>query len=408
MKLLIVVALYPPWNIGGAEMGVRTLARGLVERGWEVHIATLAPRGGGGEPAVALMEDVEVHRIPLANLYWPYRRDAHVPGVLWRGAWHMIDTWNPIMRHRIGRLVDRLKPDAAITHTLQGFSTSIWYAFARRGTPVMHVLNDFALLCPRTVLFRDGRNCGHGDARCRGCRWLTRPRWRQIRHVHRVVGVSRAVLELHQRHGLFGGIPGGVIYNSLPNEDEPLQAVPSRIPGRALRFGFLGRVDPPKGIEALLEAAALLSAQGRSFTVHVAGRGRADYLQTLQKRWPLAQVQYLGFVQPESFLADIDVLVYPSLSLEALGNAVFEAYARAVPVIGSRQGGIPEMIEPGITGFTFAPGDAPALAGHMATLIDDPTLRDSMASAALGRAQSFLARRRVDEFEEAIHSIVSV
>ncbi len=407
MKILIVVALYPPWNIGGAELGVRTLALGLTARGWDVHIVTLAPSDGGGEPAEALQEGVRVHRVPMANLYWPYRRDTAPPPAAKRAAWHLIDTWNPLMAARVGRLVDRIRPDAAITHTLQGFSTALWPALARRGVPVMHVLNDFALLCPRTVLFRDGRNCGHGSLRCRSCRWLTRPRWRQTVHLSRVVGVSRAVLQIHEAHGLFHATPREVIYNALAPGETPLPALPVCEPRHELRFGFLGRVDEPKGIETLLEAASLLCQQGKRFSLTIGGRAGSDYLTTLQQRWPLSNVEYQGFVQPQDFLATIDVLVYPSLSLEALGNAVFEAYAKGVPVIGSRQGGIPEMIEPGVTGFTFASGDAAMLAEHMAMLIDQPGLREAMARAALNKSHAFLAQRRIDEFEQAIRAIVT-
>lgn len=391
MRMLHISALYPPQVVGGAERSTQRLSMSFARDGWQVDVITLVPADGGGLPERSVEDGVTVHRLPLANLYWPYAAVRKKPSRAARLAWHLLDSHNPMMVRRVARLARELAPDVIVTHNLQGFSTALWPALARLGVPVVHVLHDFALLCPRTVLFRDGRNCGHGAARCTDCRLLTVPRFRHARHLTAVVAVSAAVLRIHRDHGLFRELPAAVIHNSAPPGTLPRAAPRERTPGAPFVFGFLGRVDLAKGIETLLEAMRLLEERGLRPELHVAGRADPDYLLTLTARWPLPRVTYLGFVEPVQFLRSLDALVMPSASLEALGNGVWEAYLQGLPVIGSSQGGVPEMIDEGRTGFVFPAGDAAALAERMQRLVDDPAATRAMAAAALAKAPEYLA-----------------
>lgn len=391
MKILHLSVLYPPLVIGGAERSTQRLAMSFVRSGWEVDVITLVPADGGGLPDCAVEDGVTVHRLPIANLYWPYAAERRKPSLAARLAWHALDTHNPMMVRRVARRVRTLKPDIVVTHNLQGFSTALWPALARLGVPVVHVLHDFALLCPRTVLFREGRNCRHGAARCIDCRLLTAPRFRHARHLSAVVAVSAAVLRIHREHGLFRDLPSTVIHNSAPPGTVPRDAPRERSPGDPFVFGFLGRVDLPKGIETLLEAMRLLEERGIRPELRVAGRADPDYLVALRRRWPLPRVVYLGFVEPVEFLRTLDALVVPSTALEALGNGVWEGYLQGLPVIGTSQGGVPEMIDEGRTGYVFPAGDAPALAERMQRLVDDPAATRRMAEAALAKAPEYLA-----------------
>ena len=161
MRLLIVNTLYPPTVIGGAEVTTHEVARGLVAAGHEVHVATLKDPLTDSERSE--VDGVRTHRLALANLYWPYAASTKAANPVMRGAWHLIDTENPVMTRRVVRLAKSLRPDVVLTQNLQGFSSAVIPALAALGLPVLQVLHDSALICPRTAMYRNGQLCGSGQ-----------------------------------------------------------------------------------------------------------------------------------------------------------------------------------------------------------------------------------------------------
>ena len=68
-----------------------------------------------------------------------------------------------------------------------------------------------------------------------------------------------------------------------------------------------------------------------------------------------SKIEYKGFIKPEEFYPQIDVLIVPSIWNEPLGRVVFEAYSYGIPVIASKRGGITEIVKEGETGYLFEP-----------------------------------------------------
>ena len=407
MRILNVSSLYPPNVIGGAELGLQTIAEAMTEAGHEVHVVTLRPPERLKLAANRKDSRVTVHSVPLANAYWPYEPGAPTRRAAHKLLWHGIDTANAVMARRVEKIVRCVRPDVVLTHNLQGFSTAVMPAVKRTGVPLVHVPHDYALLCAQTALWRNGKGCGFRSDRCTGCRLLTAPRRTHVSSVDAVISVSRSLLETHRLHGLFDDIPAAVIYNALQPAFRIQNHVRERDDDHIFTFGYLGRVERSKGIETFLDAAARLQAQGSRFRLRVAGRVEPGYLEVLRRRWPLDNIDYVGFVDAAEFLAGIDTLVFPSEWLEALGNGVFEAFSQGVPVIGSAVGGIPESIDDGVTGFIYESGDAVELSRRMAQLLADPDLRTILGTAALAKAQEYLAPRRAAEYTEFLGRILA-
>jgi glycosyltransferase involved in cell wall biosynthesis len=147
-------------------------------------------------------------------------------------------------------------------------------------------------------------------------------------------------------------IPNGVrIPDSIGAEAKPAEIL------------FAGRLSPEKGIDELLEAT-------RGMNLVVAGDG------PLRDRVPGA----LGFVPHddlELLYARAAVVVLPSYR-EGLPLCVIEAMAHGRPVVATSVGGIPELVEDGVTGFLVPPGDARALRTAVQRLLDDPARRRRM------------------------------
>jgi glycogen(starch) synthase len=148
-----------------------------------------------------------------------------------------------------------------------------------------------------------------------------------------------------------------------------------------VRFGYLGRIEPSKGSDVLLEACRLLPPQG--WRLAVAGRAvdGLDRYRALAEGLP---VSFVGYAERDGFLDGIDCLVVPPVWPEPFGRTVAEAYGRGVPVIGTAIGGIGEQIGPGP--WLVPPGDVPALAAAMARIVAEPgRLAGGLARASIVR-----------------------
>jgi glycosyltransferase involved in cell wall biosynthesis len=166
------------------------------------------------------------------------------------------------------------------------------------------------------------------------------------------------------------------------------------------KVGFLGRLEPVKGLPVLLDAFALLNQEAQ---LVVAGDGpEQPSLET--RAWRLGvgdRVQFrpaLAFSEVPSFLRTLDVLVLPSITIppahrEQFGRVLVEAMACGIPVIGSSSGGIPEVI--GDAGLIVPEGDAAALAGALAQLLNSDALQRELAGRGLHRANNVFAWPRV-------------
>jgi glycosyltransferase involved in cell wall biosynthesis len=218
------------------------------------------------------------------------------------------------------------------------------------------------------------------------------------------VAVSHATLKIHQEHHLFRDTPFEVIHNSVKLGVEPTPRERDQTDKR-LCFGFLGRVDEGKGFNTLMDAFSRLPKD--KVRLVVGGRAQDDYIQHLETNYSLDNVDFFGFTDPSNVFAQMDVLVFPSYALEALGNGVYEAYFRGIPVIGADNGGIPEMIEPHKTGFVFPIGDADALESHMLRFIDNPHLAPSMQQDCLEKAEYFKPQRRLNQYEQFLSDTVT-
>jgi glycosyltransferase involved in cell wall biosynthesis len=386
MRICLVSNLYPPDGLGGAEIVVGLLARELRAARHDVVAVSTAPRARAGWDMV---DGVRVCRLDPANLYWagdaPRRSRALKP------LWHLVDVWNPIMFQRLRSLLVALKPDIVHTHNLGGLSPAAWSAARTVGLPVVHTLHDHSLTCVRAVrMTRRGRVC---EQQCPPC--AVRGAWlrRMSRAVDGVVAPTRFVLDRHLELGFFPGAHTAVV----PWGAEPMRASATPRRNDALRLLFIGSLQPHKGIGVVLEAFSRVPDARASLDIAGAG-AMAEHCRAAARRDP--RITFHGFVsgvEKERLFGASDVLLFPSLCWEAIGLVMLEAFARGVPVIASRVGGIPEFVEDGRTGVLVEPGDAAALAGQIRRFADRPALVEAMREACRTHASRFTWARSASE-----------
>ncbi len=394
MKIAFLNEKYLNHSTGGAHQSVSILAGSLREKGHEIRIWTTTHHADQQE-TVEMHGGIPVVHLPIANVYWPH---GHRPRYL-KPLWHAIDAFNPGMAARVGKLLDLEKPDVLHTNILASFSPSVWREASKRGVPVVHTLRDHYLLCPSGEMFTARGNC---ERQCLVCAAYSAPKKFATRSVDAVVGISDYLLREHLSRGYFSACQEKrVIHNSYACHG----ALPPRpATERGLRVGYLGRLFATKGVESLIDAVT--KGLDESARLLIAGDGDPAYVQSLRERGgaaAAARVNFLGVVPPRTLFEQIDVLVAPSLWREPFGRIVIEANAWGIPVVASRRGGLPEIVDDGVTGFLYEPAND-ELAGVLRALT--PARCGTMREACLAKAQEFLPETIAGEYERLYHRVV--
>jgi sugar transferase (PEP-CTERM/EpsH1 system associated) len=211
-----------------------------------------------------------------------------------------------------------------------------------------------------------------------------------------VFTVSNELREYHARESWRAPEKIRVIYNGVNTEQfrpdpELLAPLKSKlgIPAGRVVIGTVGRVVPIKDHDTLLGAAEILMRRGRDIHVLVVGSGselprlRMRASASLELR---SRTTFLGASDrvPE-LLNAMDLFVLPSIS-EGLSNTILEAMATGLPLVVTRAGGNPELVQEDRVGNLFKPRDVEVFAGLLLRLVDDPGLRERYGQAARHRA----------------------
>lgn len=158
------------------------------------------------------------------------------------------------------------------------------------------------------------------------------------------------------------------------------------IPGEAMVFLFLGRLNRDKGVLDLAEAFAGLG--NPDAWLLVVGPDEAGMRSEMEGRLGPARLRcrFVGFSdRPEDFMAAADVFCLPSYR-EGFGMVVIEAAAAGIPAVASRIYGVTDAVQEGVTGLLHRPGDVADITRAMRDLADDPARRAALGAAARARA----------------------
>jgi len=392
MKVLIINTLYHPYVRGGAEKSVQIIAEELVNFRVEVVVVSI-----GKYSNIEKINGIKVYYIKLRNLYWPFIEKTKIKAIL-NPIWHTIDSLNPLMASDVEKIIDLEKPDIVHTNNVQGFSVLVWKEIKNKDIPIVHTIRDYYLICPKTTMFHKGVSC---NSQCFPCRIYSIPRIKFSDGVNYVVGISKFVVDKHIDLGVFNNAKTAVIPNSYPFKvlSEPTNNAPKVI------YGYMGRIAPEKGIKLLLNT--INKWKSNKYSLLIAGKGNSEYLNALKSYYSCDNTEYLGFVPAEELFQKIHVLVVPSIWEEPFGRTIIEAYAHGVPVIASKRGGIPDLVDDGITGYLFDPDKPEQLLSYMKRFVENPALVRVMRKSCLEKSKEFLPSRTATQYlkiyEELMH-----
>jgi glycosyltransferase involved in cell wall biosynthesis len=362
MRIALCSHLASPQAPTGAERSLALLAAGLARRGHEVGV--IAPG------AWVLAEELRSSGVRLLTVpshpcwlsYWEPRR---WPVVAWKALRCVLS------RRAISRLhaaLVSLAPDVVLVNCLPNLSAA--EAARRTGRPwLWHV---------REILPPGARR-----------RWWA---GRMARSGASFVAVSEAVRTWI--HAEQPGLHVRVVYNGVPLPaaiDSPALARPRLgLPATGVWAGYLGQLAPHKGVQVLLEAAAIAMRQHPELCLLLAGPGSNREQRAVREQASLLPAQRCVVMEPRLSTAELiaacDVLCVPTLTPDPAPRAVIEGMAAGRVVIGAPTGGIPELIEDGITGLLLQAVAPSLLAAALLAVTIDAPLRQRLGEAARASA----------------------
>lgn len=428
MRILHVVHRFPPRHTAGTEVYTHQVVRGLRARGHDVRVLcaekeisrpdlSVRERELDGIPVTEVTNNlfyddfrqtydlpkfdrfvaelVESERIEVVHFqHVLYLSAGAVEAVARAGAavvFTLHDYWL-----QCARLGQRVHADGTICHDIvpERCGTCLARTKWRQSKTEQRVGRRLAALRATTGLDLGpaalasagvvrGREPAHrgpttaADAERMRAAFVERERFlreRLVPHVDRFLSPSRFLLERFVEWGIprerIAHLPIGIDLAAFAPRPKTASARP--------RVAFLGTLSPLKGAHVLVAAWEQLAPELRAraqLTIYGPGRHHPEYVRSLRERAHAAGAALSGNVPradvPER-LASIDLLVVPSLWYENSPLALLEARATRTPAIASALGGMAELVIEGVTGTTFAVGNAADLAAQLTPLIAEP------------------------------------
>lgn len=307
--------------------------------------------------------------------------------------------WSHSSYQKLKGFLRKTRPGVVHFHnTFPLISPSAYYACQELYIPVVQTLDNQRLICPASSFYREGKLC----LDCLG----KTPPWPGVLHacyhdsrLHTAVVAS--MLTLHRLLGTWqtkidtflcstnfyrdlfvqSGFPSAKIV-VMPHfvREESQSDFAKKTGDYAL---FVGRLDPEKGINTLLEAWRHLE-----FPLKIRGNGRLDEITRIfVEQNKMEQIQFMGRLDERELvdlIGNARFLVMPSEGYyETFGMVIIEAYARGVPVVASNIGVVPELVSHKQTGLLFEPGNAIDLADKARWMWDHPAEASAMGRNGL-------------------------
>lgn len=347
-----ILQVLPSLNVGGVERGVLDLAKGLIQRGHRVSVVS-----SGGSLVEPLLQ------LGAGHYTMPVHRKS--PWTMWQ------------LTSAMARLIRDAKID--VVHARSRVPAWVAFAAARRaGVPFVTTCHGFYQPHPASGVMTWGR---------------------QVIVPSHVLG--RYVIDrFHVAPSRLRVIPRGVDLAAFPFRGSWTS------PDGVWKIGIVGRLSWIKGHDVAIRALHQLVRQGLPVRLCIIGHASPQLSEREQRLRRLADdlevTEFLEWsgTRPDmgQALRSLDLVIMPSVYPESFGRSAAEAQAVGVPVIASRIGALPEIIEDEQTGLLVPPNDASALAQAIRRVMHEPGMAAQMVTQARRKLEETLT---VDQMVEA-------
>ncbi|MCI4366672.1 MAG: glycosyltransferase family 4 protein [Thermoplasmata archaeon] len=387
---------------GGGQTYVRTVTDALAARGVEQRLLRLVDRAPGeGRPN---------ERTVILPSEGPQRalRDL---------------SETPEVANALHEEITHFRPDLVHLHHFDAAFTSLARALRDSKLPIVFTAHDAELVCPiSTLVLPDGRICEGGVLpRClfTGCRvgwggpynlWQSTVFHTMLQpSVQAFLAPSRATMDYLHAHRFRPALR----LPSFIEVPEAIRAAPPPWPSGPFTVGFMGRLEATKGIDHLLDAVAGLVPLIPEIRLDIAGDGplRPSLTAEADRIGLGDRTTFRGWVQgpaKESWFAGIHVLAFPSSVYENFGLVALEAHVRGRPVVGTDIGGIPDIVEDGVTGRLVPIRRPTVLAAALREVFEHPERGRRWAAEGRRRViTQYVPERHVERLLRVYDSVVA-
>ena len=299
-------------------------------------------------------------------------------------------------KEKIERLIEIEKPDIAhIQNVHHHITPSIFSVLKKHNIPIIWTLHDYTMICPNTSFLSHGKIC----EKCKRNRyyWASFERCKKDSFsASTMAGLESSVHRMMRLQELVDYFVApsefmkqklleyGFHENKIKRLDLFTDIYPVKETGGADDYYmFVGRVAHEKGLRTLIDVAVTVD----SCKLKIVGNGPlleelTEYVSSIDKN---DLIEFMGYKNREEIIDlynNCKFVVVPSEWYEPSGLIIFEAFAFGKPVIGSRIGGITELVKDAERGLIFEPGDKEDLSAAIRYLLSNPDLADGMGENA--------------------------
>lgn len=345
MRILIFYPLFPPKWLGGIEIASYNISNQLAMCGHDVHVITSLDNG---MPNISKNGNIHVYRL----YWWKIRIIGTL--LLWFKTFFKIMVIRPDIIHiqAIGNGIPGFlaKRFLRIPYVIWGQGSDIYMPWAFKNPISKIVLSNADAVIALTN------------------------------------DMKKKMQKLYMRD--ISVIPNGIFVKQFTVDYNKLSVL-----RKNKKLLFVGRLNPVKGVKYLIQTMNIIRNNGYNAKLTIVGDGEdKQELQQLVKDLNLGEyIDFIGRVENKEipkYMANADIFVLPSLS-ESFGIVNLEAMACGLPIVATRVGGLPEIIEDGVNGFLVEPRNSGQLAKKIILLLNDDKLRMKIKKTNKEKAEQY-------------------
>ena len=337
MKICLINNLYKPFSKGGAEAVVENTVKGLMSLKYEVILITL-----GEEYKIEELDGVKIYRIKPWNIF--SFLDIDKKSGIFRFVWWFFNVFSIFSYVKIKKILKQEKPNAIHMHNLTGIGFLIPRLIKKLNIKSILTLHDIQLAYPLGQLIYDQENKFINIFFLR--QWYEKLIKFLISSPNVVISPSKWLLDFYIQKGFFKNSNKEVLVNPV------FKISGEKIKSKELKFLYVGQIEKYKGILILLNVFKDLN-----YKLNIVGNGK-DLEKA--KKFGSNNIFFYGKLNKkelEKIYLKSDILIFPSLTYENYPTVILEAFSFGIPVIASKIGGVPELVEHNFTGWLFEPGN---------------------------------------------------
>lgn len=327
---------------------------------------------------------------------------------------------DPAVRTALQETIGRQRPELLHVHNVFSLGVDVLELLGRSGIPIVQTVHDFSLLCPNSWCVRgDGSSCSGGvGKKCflHGCQknypYDPEVALHTLLKQRTLAGIVDLAICPSRHLADLMRASGSRDVRHLNYFIDPI-AAGTLGERRSTELVYIGRLEPEKGVEHLLEALPILLRAVPEVHLTIIGGGALEgALATRSKDLGLgSSVTFLSQVQRAElgrYYATATACVLPSVWSENSPLVAYECLAAGLPMVASRIGGIPELVEDGSAGFTFTPRDPRDLAEKALRLLSLPAEeRLRMSRTMKATSETFRVGPHLDRIEALYEEVLS-